>query len=108
MNVLFAVGFITWVSKSTHKDHNKLKQLLECIHGTMDLEYILGADHLKTMTSWVIASYVVHPDIRSHNGGMMSFGRAGIGCKPTKHKINVKSLTEAKIVGVSKHHSNSV
>ena len=46
------------------------------------MEYILGADDLKKLRTWVDASYAVHPDMRSHTGGIMSFGRGGLAANP--------------------------
>ena len=34
----------------------------------------LSAFNLHTMYTWVDASYAVHPDMRSHTGGAISFG----------------------------------
>jgi hypothetical protein len=39
--------------------------------------------------------------MRSHTGGVISFGRGGIICKSKKQKINTKSSTEAELVGAS-------
>jgi hypothetical protein len=51
MDLLLAVGFLcTRVSKSTTQDQAKLKRLLEYIHGSMDLEYTIGADDLVRVT----------------------------------------------------------
>lgn len=102
MDILLAVGFLcTRVSKSTVEDEVKLKRVLEYIKGSMDKEYTLGADDLGRMRSWVDASYAVHPDMRSHTGGVTSFGTGGIVCKSSKQKLNTKSSTEAEVVGAS-------
>ena len=102
MDLLLAVGFLcTRVSKSTVEDESKLKRVLEYIKGSMDKEYTLGADNLSHMRSWVDASYAVHPDMRSHTGGVTSFGTGGIVCKSSKQKLNTKSSTEAEVVGAS-------
>jgi hypothetical protein len=58
----------------------KLKRVLEYINATMELEYTLGADTLEKMRTWVDASYAVHPDMKSHTGGVISFGTGGIVC----------------------------
>jgi hypothetical protein len=39
--------------------------------------------------------------MRSHTGGVISFGRGGIVCKSKKQKINTKSSTEAELIGAS-------
>jgi hypothetical protein len=49
----------------------------------------------------VDASFATHPDLRSHTGGVISFGRGGIICKSKKQKINTKSSTEAELIGAS-------
>ena len=51
--------------------------------------------------TWVDASFAVHDDMRSHTGGVISFGRGGILCKSKKQKINTKSSTEAELIGAS-------
>ena len=102
MDLLLAVGFLcTRVSKSTVEDESKLRRLLEYIKGSIDKEYTMGADDLHRMRSWVDASYAVHPNMRSHTGGVISLGRGGLICKSSKQKINTKSSTEAEVVGAS-------
>jgi hypothetical protein len=109
MDLLLAIGFLcTRVSKSTKQDQMKLKRVLEYINGTMDLEYTLGADDLAKMRTWVDASYAVHPDMKSHTGGVISFGTGGIVCKSTKQKLNTKSSTEAELVGASDYLPNTI
>ena len=70
--------------------------MLEYIKGSIDLEYTLGADSMSRLRTWVDASYAVHPDTKSHTGGVMSLGIGGIVCKSTKQKLNTKSSTEAE------------
>jgi len=77
----------------------KLKRL-EYINGTINLEYTLGADSLNKLWTWVDASYAVHPDMKSHTGGIMSLYLGGIAQKSTKHKLNTKSSTEAELVQI--------
>ena len=43
----------------------------------------------------------VHPDTKNHNGGSISFGCRLIHFKSSKQKLNTKSSTESKVVGVS-------
>ena len=58
---------------------------------------------MDTLETWVDAAYAVHPDMRSHTGGTMSFGTGVIHTKSSKQKLNTKSSTEAELVGVSKY-----
>jgi Reverse transcriptase (RNA-dependent DNA polymerase) len=109
MDLLLAISFLTTrVSKSTIEDRAKLKRVLEYIKGTMELTYTLGADKLGRLRTWVDASYAVHPDMKSHTGGVMSFGIGGLVCKSSKQKLNTKSSTEAEVVGASDYLPNTL
>ena len=39
--------------------------------------------------------------MRSHTGGLLSFGIGGLICKSSKQKLNTRSSTEAEVVGAS-------
>ena len=107
MDLLLAVIFLcTRVSKCTVEDRMKLKRLLEYINSTLHLTYTVGADDMGKIRSWVDASYAVHPDFKSHTGGVMSLGRGGLICKSSKQKLNTKSSTEAELVGASDYLPN--
>lgn len=90
------------------QDQEKLLRLLQYIRGTLDLHLTLGATDLWAMTTWIDDAYAVHPDMRSHTGGLVSFGRGALMSKATKQKINTKSSTEAEIVGASDYLPNSI
>ena len=108
-DLLLAVSFLcTRVSKSTKQDQKKLRRVLEYINGSMDVEYTIGADDMGKMRSWVDAAFAVHPDMKSHTGGVMSFGTGGIICKSTKQKLNTKCSTEAEFVGASDYLPNTL
>ena len=51
--------------------------------------------------TWVNASFAIHPNMRSHTGGIISFGRSGILCKSKCQHLNSKSSTEAELIGTS-------
>ena len=71
-DILLAISFLcTRVSKSTHEDRDKLKRVLEYLKGSLGYKYVLGADGLTSLQTWVDASYAVHPDMKSHTGGVM-------------------------------------
>ncbi len=85
---------------------DKLKRVLDCINGTANMKYTLGAD--SRFRSWVDASYAVHPDMRIHTGEFVSFGTGGLICKSSNQKLNTKNSTEAKVVGASDYLPNAL
>ena len=93
--------FCTRVSSSTEQDWLKLKRVLEYLYGTLEKTLTLGADDIRKMKTWVDASYAVHKDMKSHTGGVVSFGRSAALSKSSKQRLNVKSSTEAELVGTS-------
>jgi hypothetical protein len=101
MDLLLVTSFLTTrVGKS--------RRLLEYVDGTIDLEYIVGDDNLGRIRTWVDAAYAVHSDMRSHTGGVISFGRGGLVCKSSRQKLNTKSSTEAEFVGASDYLPNTI
>jgi hypothetical protein len=97
MDLLLAVSFLTTrVSKSTTEDQAKLKRVLEYINGTMDHTYTLGADKLGKVRTWVDASYAVHPDMKSHTGGVMSFGIGGLSLQVKQTETQHQKLNGSR------------
>ena len=43
---------------------------------------------------------MVHPDFKSHSGGVMTMGSGAIQSHSRKQKLNTRSSTEAELVGV--------
>ena len=76
-------------------------RLLNYLQGTTDLPRIIGANNLHMMKTWMDAAYAVHHDMKSHTGGVMSFGTGVLNAKSAKQKVNTKSSTEAELVGSS-------
>jgi hypothetical protein len=108
-DILLTVIFLcTRVAKATTEDRDKLKRLLEYVRGTMELTYTLGADNLLSYRIWVDAAFAVHPDMRSHTGGVLSFGIGGLICKSSRQNLNTKSLTKAELVGASDYLPNAL
>ena len=102
LDIQLAIAFLcTRVSCSTEEDWAKLKRVLEYLHGSLDDVLIIGADDIGVMKTWVDASYAVHKDMKSHTGGVVSFGNGAIMSKSSKQKLNTKSSTEAELVGAS-------
>ena len=108
-DILTSLSYLsTRITHPTEGDRRKLKRLLEYLHGTLDLSLILGADHLGSLHTWVDASYATHDDMKSHTGGVISFGLGGLMCKSAKQKLNTKSSTEAELVGASDYLPSTI
>ena len=108
-DILLSVVFLaSRVSKATFQDQTKLKRLLEYLYGTYDLPLILGADDIQTMYTFVDAAFAVHDDMKSHTGGVITFGRSGIACKSAKQKVVTKSSTEAELVGAREYLPSTI
>ena len=65
-----------------------------------DKRYV-GVFSLEALYTLINAAYAVHPDIKSHTGRVVSFGKGMINCRSSKQKLNTTSSTEVRIVGVS-------
>jgi len=109
IDIQLTIAFLcTRVSCSTKQDWNKLKRVLQFLNRTVDDCMIIGADCLTVLKTWVDASYGVHPDMKSHTGGVLSLGRGVIMSKSSKQKLNTKSSTEAELVGASDYLPNTI
>ena len=109
MDIQLAIAFLcSRVSCSTAEDWDKLRRILQYIKGLLDMYRIIGADDLSKMMTWVDASYAVHRDMKSHTGGVISFGTGAVMSKSTKQKLNTKSSTEAELVGASDYLPNAI
>ena len=86
-----ALSFLcTRVSKPTPDDKEKLNRVLDYLSDTIDNVRTIGVNGLNTLYMWVDASYAVNPNMHSHTGGAMSFGRGIIHSKSSKQKLNTK------------------
>ena len=103
------VSFLcTRVSCSTEEDWLKLKRVLQFVNQTKTDTRTIGADNLSELFTWIDASYAVHPNMRGHTGGAMFFGQGVIHARAGKQKLNVKSSTEAELVGMSEYLSYNI
>jgi len=48
----------------------------------------------------VDTSHAVHPNMRSHTGGIMTLGSGGVYAVSAKQKLNTRSSTESELVGL--------
>jgi hypothetical protein len=102
-DVQTAVAFLlcTKVKTPDTDDYKKLARVMKYLRGTIDLPVTLEADGSNIIKWWVDASYGVHPDMRSHTGGVLTLGKGAVYATSTRQKIGTKSSTEAELVGVS-------
>ncbi|VEU34053.1 unnamed protein product [Pseudo-nitzschia multistriata] len=96
-----AVAFLcTRVSAPDKDDWKKLRRVMSYLAGTPYIPLVLGWDGTGNVYWHVDAAFAVHNDMRSHSGGVMTFGTGAATTTCTKQKLNTKSSTEAEVVGV--------
>jgi hypothetical protein len=96
-----AISFLCGRLKSPDEDdYKKLSQVMKYLQGTIDLPLIVKADDTGIIRWWVDASYAVHPDMKGHTGGTMSWGSGMIYSTSTKQKLVSRSSTESEVVAV--------
>ena len=99
-----AVVFLTTrVSNSDVDDWKKLGRVLTGVLNTIDKKRVTGARSLTELYTWIYAAYAVHANMRGHTEGAIYMGYGLLHGKSSKQKINVKSSTEAELVGVSEY-----
>jgi hypothetical protein len=55
----------------------------------------------NTDGSSIDSGFTVHPDMKGHTRGSMTFGEGSIYGTPTQQKTNSRSSTEAELIGVN-------
>ena len=91
------------VSKSDHDDWKKLRRIIGFLKRTIEDVRIIGATSITEIMTFVDSSYAVHDNMRSHTGGLVSFGIGAAHTRSTTSKINVKSATESELVSASEY-----
>src|SRR5210317_2052731 len=74
--------------------------MIKYINKTKDKKLHLMVDNLGVIKWYVDASFAVHPDYKSHTGGVMTYGKGAPITMSRKQRLNTRSSTEAKLVGV--------
>ena len=96
------ISFLTTrVDKSDKDDWKKLKRVIQYLKQRIDDVRVIGCDNLKGLYTWIDAAYRVWLNMKSQTGGCMSMRLGMIHCKLGKQKLNMKSLTESEIEGMS-------
>jgi hypothetical protein len=97
-----AVAFLTTrVQSPDIDDFRKLGRVIRYLRRTAHWVLTLQADSMCRIKWSVDASYAVHPDMKSHTGATMTFGRGSAYSASLRQKINTRSSTEAELVGVN-------
>ena len=81
-------------------NNKKLARVMKYLRATMAMPLTLEADTSNIVNWWADASYAVHPDMRSHTGGVLTLGKGAIYATSWQ-KLNTSCSTEAEIVAVS-------
>jgi Reverse transcriptase (RNA-dependent DNA polymerase) len=93
--------FTTRVKGPDQDDYKKLGRTMRYIRSTRLMPLTLEADDMRVVKWWIDASFAVHPDIKSHTGGVMTLGKGAVYGTSTRQKLVTKSSTEAELVGVN-------
>ena len=100
-DVSTAIAFLTTrVRAPDVNDWRKLSHLMEYLRVDRLRPLILSADGSGVLMWYVDASFVVHPNMRSHTGGVFTMGRGFPINISTKLKLNTRSSTESELVAV--------
>jgi hypothetical protein len=96
-----ATSFLTTrVKEPDEDDWGKLRRVMQYVKGTINMPLVLSAESMTMPKWWIDASYAVHDDCKGQSGGALSFGLGMALTFCRKQKLNVKSSTEAELVGV--------
>jgi hypothetical protein len=101
-DILTAIAFLTTrVLEPDEDDLRKLERVMRYVKTTSHLPLTLQPDTRINVTSFIDASYGVHPNGRSHTGSIVTLGKGAVHAKSTKQKLVSKSSTEAELVALS-------
>jgi hypothetical protein len=102
-DILLPVNFLaTRVLNPDEDDGKKLGKVLKYLNFTKNLALTLEPNPALFMPeTYIDASFAVHPDMKSHTGMCIIFGKGCISAKSTKQKINTKSSAESEFVALS-------
>ena len=64
------------------------------------MKLVLTINPMHTIHWYVDASYGTHSNFKGHTGMIMTMGFGALKIISREHKINVKSSTEAELVGL--------
>ena len=96
-----AIAFLTTrVRAPSTDDWVKLCHLIEYLRGDHNQPLVIDAENNKLLMWYIDALFTVHPKMHRHTGGGLTMGRIFPISVSTKQKLNTRSSTESKLVGV--------
>ena len=95
-----AVVLSTRVKEPNYNYWKELVIMIKYLNGTDKKCLTLSDDDLKVIRWYVDASFVVHPDFKSHTVAIMSTLQVSIQSVSRKHKLNTRIITEVELVAV--------
>ena len=97
-----AVAFLTTRVKSPNNDdRKKLSKLMKYLQDTRYLPLILEDDDSGVLKWYIDGSFAIHNNMKSQTGINLTMGQGTIYGGSLKHKLNLKSSTEAELISVS-------
>ena len=73
---------------------------MKYLQQTADLRMTLESQNIGSIKWWIDASYAIHPDVRSHTGGVLIIGKDLLYTKSTRQKLTTRSSIDSELVGV--------
>ena len=86
------------VKEPRQSDWDMLLHFMRFLKATWEDVLTLSADNLHVIKWYVDASFAVHPDFRSHSGGVMTMGEGAIQSMCQKQKLNTQSACTVELV----------
>ena len=74
--------------------------MIKYLNGKKKKNLTLSDDYLKVIKWYVDASFAVHPDSNNHTVAIVTMGQGQIQSVSSKHKLNMRFITEAELVAV--------
>ncbi|CAJ1966446.1 unnamed protein product [Cylindrotheca closterium] len=82
------------VQEPTESDWKKCVRMMRYLFCTSLYHLTLSAESFQVMKWMIKASFVVHPDFKSHTGGTLSFAGGAAQVMSKKQKLNSRSGTD--------------
>ena len=108
-DILLVISFLaTRVKCSTDQDFHKLLRCVRYLRATLTFKLSLSAEQPFCLYAYIDAAYAVHKDFKSHTGVCLSMGTGILFARSVKQRLNVKSSTEAELVGIGDGLNNVI